>query len=186
MRKNLLHIAMLFISFIVFSACEKSETVNAAKLEGSWRLDRVDLLFKGQKIDVSNIDEDETVDIFSNISFSDDYITFYGDGEVERLPYNYSNGAITIPDFIFAQKIKVPTLTKSKLVLDIPIFTVMMDFDEELYAVFDRTLIYRSSSYTFGDTYWYFSGKDIVVCEPIQVNDEELVWYDTYHCTYKR
>ena len=182
MKSNLI-IIVLFASCLYFCSCSK-ESIDSSKLEGTWWASKVELIFDGK---VVGTEGGNGVDNYSTMTFSNGFVSIDDDEEIQRLPYTYSGNIITMIAYFFPIQMVIKTLTKSELVLDIPVISYDSDLDGEYFATFDGRAIYSNSdSFLFGDTYWYISKSGIMICSPIDENDLSKGWVDTFRIYYKR
>lgn len=179
--KKLVTLIIVVCSCLLIS-CSK-EQVDSTNLEGTWRTNKGELLFNGK---VVNGGDDSVISILS-LTFSEGYASMCDKEGVERFPYTYSNGVITMLAGILPVQLVVKKLTKSELTIEFPIPNLLSDLsDGEYYASYRDQHIYCSEGYILGDTYWYVSGGEVVVCEPIDEEDPSAGWYDTSRIYLKK
>ena len=179
--KKIIFLFALLCGSILINSCEK-ESVDSAKLEGTWTLYKGEALFDGKVVESRTAVE---MDEYATMTFSDGYVSSYDEDGVYRVPYTYSNGIITVVAYIVAVQYVVKKLTNSELVLEIPIPSLESDFTGEVCATYKGKTIYESDSYLF-DTYWYMSGSKVVICEPFDEDDYSAGWYDTVRGYYRK
>ena len=181
MNKIFIYLTLLLIGCIAVCSCNK-ETLDSDNLEGTWRAYNGEILFDGKVI----YSGDEAMEEYSTITFADGYMYIYSEDGVARYPYTYSNGIITAIAYIFPLQMAVKRLTKSELTLDMPVPSLESDLEGRLFTTYKGRDIYRSESYILDDTYWYVSGSKIVICTPIDEDDIDAGWADTYRIYMKK
>lgn len=176
-------IFVFFASCLFFCSCAK-ESIDSANLEGTWWASKVEMVFDGK---VVGSESGNGFDNYSTMTFLNGSVSIDDGEEIQRFPYTYSGNVITMMVYLFPIQMVVKTLSKSELVLDIPVFSYDSDFDGEYFSTFKGKTIYSNSdSYLFGDTYWYISKGGIQICAPIDENDSNKGWVDTYRIYYKK
>ena len=181
MKHSFFPIITLFLC-LLFCSCEKIGDTYSSRLDGEWVVYKGECLFDGKVVSTGK----SATDGFEGLIFSDRSMSIRDNGKWISFPYSISNGVITMTMLFMPVMMTVKSLTKTELILDIPLFSVNASSNGSLIDTFNGKDIYYHWDDMYESVYWYYSGKTPVVCAPIDEHDKDKGYKDTYRLYYKR